>query len=88
MKRGHCRGTKRERPGNDWWRRAYLAEVERVEKEWKTKAQTITHDSMPQRSAGNTAWGGDASTHRTVGKARPSEASTRSITQHPRQREA
>ena len=37
--RGHCRGTKRERPGNDWWREAYLVEVERVEAEWQAQAQ-------------------------------------------------
>ena len=33
MNHGHVTGRKRERPGNDWWREAYLVAIEQVERE-------------------------------------------------------
>lgn len=42
MKHGHVAGTKRERPGNDWWKAEYLKAIEQVEKEYAAKAQAVT----------------------------------------------
>jgi hypothetical protein len=40
MKRGHVKGTKREKQGSsDWYRDIEQANIERIEKEWAAKRQ-------------------------------------------------
>jgi hypothetical protein len=40
VKRGHCKGTKRERKGStEWYRAIEQAIIERIEKEWAAKQQ-------------------------------------------------
>jgi hypothetical protein len=40
MKRGHCKGTKRERKGSsDWYRAIEQANIDRITKEWEAKQQ-------------------------------------------------
>ena len=37
MKRGHVTGTKREKPGNDWYRAIEEEAIRKIEAEWQAK---------------------------------------------------